>query len=199
MFCKIIKIVYVRDFKYRSVARKYMEVVAEPLQNFYKGFANYNNVEIELAKYEYLLNTIYKNPRVTLNRRDPRRVYLDKVRAFIIDGYNLIESILKTLETLEDDYRKGLIRYYSYYRARKTLQELLKRAKRLWKQISFKELLADFLLMICKTENLSKIKASIVSEWLGIDLETANKFLQWLKNSEYDIVAKCVIRGKSKK
>ena len=140
---------------------------------------------------------------MTLNRRDPRRVYLDRVREFIIEGYNLIESILKTLETLGEDYRKGLIRYYSYYRARKTLQELLRRAKRLWKQTSFKELLADFLLMICKTENMNKIKASIVSEWLGIDLETANRFLQWLKNSEYDLVvkcvAKCVIRGKSKK
>jgi len=174
-----------------------MVAVTDSSESSRKHSANYNNIGIELAKYEYLLNVIYRNPRIMFNRKNPKRVYLDKVEEFIRNGYTLVESLQETLRILEKDYREGLVGYHPYYRARKTLEELLKRARYLGVQVYFKELLADFLLMICKMERVNDgVKASTFSKWLGIDLETANRFFRWLKGSEYEIVAKCIIKSK---
>jgi len=150
-----------------------------------------------------LIERVYKCPLRALGQRVPRIAYLKKIESFILEGYDIDESILMVKDILKEDYYRGFIKYYQYYQIGKFLDRLLEEYRKMTLENEgcpdFEKLLLKFLLALVKNDVPTTIRASLVSEWLGIDLETANKFLQWLKNSSYDIITKMVLKGKSLK
>jgi len=150
-----------------------------------------------------LIERVYKCPLRALGQRVPRIAYLKKIESFILEGYDIDESILMVKDILKEDYYRGFVKYYQYYQIGKFLDRLLEEYRKMILESEdghsdFEKLLLKFLLVLVKNEVPTTIRASLVSEWLGIDLETANRFLQWLKNSSYDVVVKTVLKGKSK-
>jgi len=158
----------------------------------------------KVINFYKLIERIYKYPLRALGQKVPRIAYLRKIESFVFEGYDVDKSILMVKDILKEDFNRGFIKYHQYYYIGKFLDRLLEEYRKMILEsknghFDFEKLLLKFLLVLVNKDEIpTTIRASLVSKWLEIDLKTANRFLQWLENSNYFAVVKAIFKGKSK-